>query len=394
MSIENHNIVETPQLVQLRSENLNIEYYKIPSSFYIDKFLHDISKRTYQAANRLLAKGPSGEGGLLMDNEIQDLRLSARLDGAIDQLSTPIAEVLNRGGKGWRGYSLAICCRLVGGDFRRHEDWLAFSELLHVGSLIVDDVEDQSLLRRGGPACHLLYGADVAINAGTLAYFSVQRLIENAHVGDAARAAIYREYVSLMRLAHIGQGLDLNLKLNASSIHDLSDTVLLDIDGRIDSAHRLKSGAPFKHFARIGAILGGGRADEIDVLGNYFLEVGASFQLIDELLDVTGFTNGGKERGEDIRNGKWTIPVVRLIRSVRPGKRAQLVDELIAAQTDADVRDQILDRLTQSDIVAACAWEAKETVNRELAKVRALVSDDEAFDLLREFSSMVLEKHY
>ena len=96
------------------------------------------------------------------------------------------------------------------------QDWLAFSEILHAGSLIVDDVEDGARLRRGGPACHLIYGTPGAINSGTLAYFQVQFLIENSGLSDGRKAAIYKEYIDLLRIAHIGQGLDLGLSIRTA----------------------------------------------------------------------------------------------------------------------------------------------------------------------------------
>jgi geranylgeranyl pyrophosphate synthase len=313
---------------------------------------------------------------------------------AVDQLSRPITDILRRGGKGWRGYTLAICCRMVGGDFSQHEDWLAFAELLHVGSLIVDDVEDNSVLRRGGPACHLVYGPAVAINTGTLAYFAVQRLIEDARVSDATKLAIYREYVSLLRLAHIGQGLDLELTIGGASPNDLSDIAMVDIEQRVRSCHRLKSGVPFKQFARIGARLGSGSDEDIDLLGGYFLELGTAFQLVDELLDVTGFIQGGKTLGEDLHNGKWTVPIARLMRATAPDQRRALVEELRRARDDDGALREILARISGLDIVNICKREVRATMRTALGELQGRFTKQESLDLLREFSEQVLEKHY
>ena len=66
------------------------------------------------------------------------------------------------------------CMDLVGGDSQQFAHWLALPELLHVGSLIIDDVQDDSDVRRGGPACHKMYGEPLAINAGCASYFLAQ----------------------------------------------------------------------------------------------------------------------------------------------------------------------------------------------------------------------------
>ena len=101
-------------------------------------------------------------------------------------LITPIREIADRGGKSWRSYAALACCDVVGGDSRKFAQWLAMPELMHVGSLIVDDVQDKSTVRRGGPRCHVMHGEPIAINAGTAAYFMTQHLL---HVRRARRQA-------------------------------------------------------------------------------------------------------------------------------------------------------------------------------------------------------------
>src|SRR4051812_13198517 len=181
-----------------------------------ETFLSRANGKTFEAIQRLLEgteKPLSISSSLLSNTEAGALGLSKSVISSVQELARPLADVLNRGGKGWRGYALAICCEMVGGNFDQLEDWLAFSEILHAGSLIVDDVEDGARLRRGAPACHLVYGTPVAINSGTLAYFQVQFLIENTGLSGSRKAAIYKEYIDLLRLAHIGQGLDLGLDI-------------------------------------------------------------------------------------------------------------------------------------------------------------------------------------
>jgi hypothetical protein len=105
-----------------------------------------------------------------------------------------------------------------------------------------------------------LFGRAIAINAGSFAYFAVQPLLERHQGSDATRAALYREYVSLLRAAHAGQALDLlgvaHIVKEMTEGQCIEDSVL--------EIHRLKSGVPFRAFARLGAILGGGSAAQCD----------------------------------------------------------------------------------------------------------------------------------
>src|SRR5690349_24034794 len=76
----------------------------------------------------------------------------------------PVREIADRGGKGWRSNSMLVACEAVGGDPAPLTNYLGVIELLHVGSLIVDDVQDSATVRRGGPSCHAQVGVPLAIN--------------------------------------------------------------------------------------------------------------------------------------------------------------------------------------------------------------------------------------
>jgi predicted secreted hydrolase len=125
-------------------------------------------------------------------------------------LFKPLREIADRGGKSWRSYAALACCDVVEGDSRKFVQWLAVPELMHVGSLIVDDVEDKSTVRRGGPAAHLIYGEPIAINSGTAGYFITQRLLRTSEVSAHDKLRLYDLYFEAMRAGHAGQAIDLD----------------------------------------------------------------------------------------------------------------------------------------------------------------------------------------
>ena len=125
-------------------------------------------------------------------------------------LFKPLREIADRGGKSWRSYAALACCDVVDGDSRKFVQWLAMPELMHVGSLIVDDVEDKSTVRRGGPAAHLIYGEPLAINSGTAGYFITQRLLRTSEVSPNDKLRLYDLYFEAMRAGHAGQAIDLD----------------------------------------------------------------------------------------------------------------------------------------------------------------------------------------
>ena len=107
-------------------------------------------------------------------------------------------------------YAALACCDVVEGDSRKFVQWLAMPELLHVGSLIVDDVQDRSTVRRGGPAAHVVHGEPLAINAGTAAYFLTQRSLFSEEISPKQKLGLYDLYFEAMRAGHAGQAIDLD----------------------------------------------------------------------------------------------------------------------------------------------------------------------------------------
>ena len=114
-------------------------------------------------------------------------------------LIRPVRAVADRGGKSWRSYVALACCDAVGGDSQPYLSWLALPELMHVGSLLVDDVQDGSTVRRGGPAAHVLYGEGPSLNAGAACYFLPHLFMEQTRLPDSARLRIYELYLAAPR---------------------------------------------------------------------------------------------------------------------------------------------------------------------------------------------------
>ena len=366
------------------------------SRAHAETFLSRANGKTFEAIQRLVGgtgKRPSISSSLLSNTEAGALGLSPSVLSSVQDLARPLVDVLNRGGKGWRGYALAICCEMVGGNFDQLEDWLAFSEILHAGSLIVDDVEDGARLRRGGPACHLIYGTPTAINSGTLAYFQVQFLIENSGLSDIQKAAIYKEYIDLLRMAHIGQGLDLGLSIASPLLFDLSDPGMAAIEEHVCVSHRLKTGVPFRAFARIGVTLGNGSPEQVTALGEFFLVLGTAYQTIDDVVNLAGLHNNAKERGEDLRTGRITLPLVHFLRAAAEPQRKSLLTEFQLATTDPSAHGRLLDSLVGSGVLELCRTQARNAVRSELRALERTFAQAK-LQVLDQFATLVIEDYY
>ena len=309
-------------------------------------------------------------------------------------LFRPVREISDRGGKSWRSYAALACCDAVGGDSRKFAQWLAMPELLHVGSLIIDDVEDRSTVRRGGPACHVLHGEPIAINAGTACYFLAQKILIPNEVSDAAKLKLYDLYFDAMRCGHAGQALDL------AGLEDIMPRVVESGDStvaekRILATHRLKAAAPAASLSRIGAIVGGGTEAQIEAIGRFFEALGLAFQIIDDVLNLRGFKADLKQRGEDVSNGSVTFPIAKAMGLLEDrGDRNWLWETLRSKPKNLEVVGAVIDKLEACGALGACVDQASDLVESAWTKVQPLLEDSLSKLMLRAFGWYVLERHY
>ncbi len=309
-------------------------------------------------------------------------------------LIAPIREMTDRGGKGWRSYAAITCCDIVGGDSRNFVQWLCMPEMMHVGSLIVDDVQDKSTIRRGGPCAHLMYGEAQAINSGTAAYFATQKMLVNSpHLSDASRLRIYDLYFEAMRAGHAGQAIDLD-GFDGMMDHVVASGDAAELEKRILCVHLLKTAAPAGALSRMGAIAGDGTDQQVEALGNFFEKLGLSFQIIDDVLNLRGFKGDLKSKGEDIQQGKITLPVAKAFGRMCLDDRRWVHETLRTKPEDPEVVQAVIDKLEECGAIEACLQEAKDMVEQAWQQLEPTVEDTLAKLMLRAFSWFILERHY
>jgi geranylgeranyl pyrophosphate synthase/predicted secreted hydrolase len=308
-------------------------------------------------------------------------------------LFKPLREIADRGGKSWRSYAALACCDVVEGDSRKFVQWLAIPELMHVGSLIVDDVEDKSTVRRGGPAAHLIYGEPLAINSGTAGYFITQRLLRTSEVSANDKLRLYDLYFEAMRAGHAGQAIDLDgLDSQLQRAVDSGDA--RELERAVCAKHRLKAAAPAAALARMGAVAGGGTEAQIDAVGRFFEALGLAFQIIDDVLNLRGFKNDLKARAEDISNGAITLPVAKAMARLDADGRKELAATLASHPTDPAIVSRVVEQLESIGAVQACSDEAGALVEAAWQAAEPLLPDTIVKVMLRAFGWYILERHY
>ncbi len=243
-------------------------------------------------------------------------------------LAEPVWDLLDRGGKRWRPALFLLVAELCGGDPDKLADFSAIPELIHNGTLMVDDCEDIGELRRGEPCTHKRFGLDVAINTGNFMYYIPLLLLKERRkeLGEQAVLRAYEAYAEEMINVSVGQALDIWWHKGKSS--SVSDEEYLQMCA-------YKTGTLARLAARLGVILTNGSGEQEVLMGRLAESLGVAFQIQDDVLSVSGKEFGKKKGlGDDITEGKRSLLVIRFLNTAPEGQRKELLEIL-----DSHTRD-------------------------------------------------------
>jgi geranylgeranyl diphosphate synthase type II len=216
----------------------------------------------------------------------------------IDKLVEAMRYSLLAGGKRVRPVLALSTAHALGHDPSVVMPYAAALELIHTYSLIHDDLPamDDDDLRRGKPTCHVAYGENVAILAGDALFAEALRLITANQAGEPMHVVgAMDELLAAIGAAGMvgGQFIDIDEQVNSPDA--------------LKQMHELKTGRLIRASVRGAAIVLGTPTKQVEQLGDFAGELGVLFQIIDDILDVTGSdAELGKPSGSDERHGKAT----------------------------------------------------------------------------------------
>lgn len=216
-----------------------------------------------------------------------------------EALFAPLAEYLARPGKEFRAELVLAAYRLGGQSQPPPPELPWFVEALHAGSLVIDDIEDGSARRRGGPALHVVMGLSRALNAGNWLYFWALDLIHRLGLPPATELALHRAATTALREGHEGQALDLSVRVTDLAQDEVARTVA--------TVTRLKTGSLMALAATTGALAGGANQERVRAVAGFGRELGAALQMLDDLGGLTREDRAHKGH-EDLLLGRPTWP--------------------------------------------------------------------------------------
>jgi geranylgeranyl diphosphate synthase type II len=270
--------------------------------------------------------------------------LSLGSEPGVERLRDAMRYSLLAGGKRIRPVLALATAEALGHDPQEVMPFAAAIEMIHTYSLIHDDLPamDDDEMRRGQPTCHVAYGEDVAILAGDALFAEALRLASTGQPGDPAAVLAA---VSELTGAAGADGMVGGQFLDVTAPGDLAAPELRRL-------HELKTGRLIAASVNCVLHLCGAPASARLSYGRFAAELGVLFQIVDDILDVTGDDSAlGKPSGSDERHGKRTYVTVygldrarELARESHSEARAALTESEGDTETLGRVADHILTR--------------------------------------------------
>ncbi len=253
-----------------------------------------------------------------------------------------VSYVCDKGGKRLRPALALLAAGATGKIGSSHVDLAVILELIHVATLVHDDIMDGAELRREQPTANAKWGNSISVLLGDCLFAHALRLstgFSNSdicrRIADAAAEVCSGEIIQTQRR--------FDLKLSISDYFKIIE---------------MKTAALFSAACELGAFISEASPQVIGSLKIFGGKIGTAYQIYDDLLDIAGSEEEtGKTLGTDLRKGKFTLPVLLLLQS---GKWENLSDLLLKEETvDSEALNEILDR---SGVIPAAAQTAQKLI--------------------------------
>jgi geranylgeranyl pyrophosphate synthase len=294
--------------------------------------------------------------------------VAARLSGLFAGGQKPqyvyglLSEFMAERGKMLRPALCLASCETVGGKAQDALHAATAIEMFHNFTLIHDDIEDGSVLRRGRPCLHVKYGVPLALNAGDGLFMLVWRealQIRGQHGQDAQRRL-------LSAFTHVLEGQAMELGWYRDNRWDVGEPEYLQmVEG--------KTGALIAASCEVGALLGGADEPTCQSLSRFGMKIGAAFQIIDDVLNIVGDEKKyRKEIGGDVREGKRTL-MTAAAPSLLPGKKSEELFNLLKKEKkDEHDIGRAIELLIESGAPRIASRKAKEMVASAMSELNGL----------------------
>lgn len=305
-----------------------------------------------------------------------DAVIARRLDSGVPLVGEVSRYIISSGGKRLRPALLLLICGALGYRGAQRFNLAAVVEFIHTATLLHDDVVDESTLRRGRATANEHFGNPASVLVGDFLYSRAFQMMLDAH--DVRVMEILAEATNVIAEGEVMQ---------LMNMHDpgLDEAAYLQVI-------RSKTAKLFEASARLGAVLAGAPPHIERACADYGQALGTAFQVIDDVLDYAGAAEEmGKNLGDDLREGKVTLPLIAAMRRGSEAQRA-LIRRAIEAGDLAEL-DHVVEIVRATGALEVAQEAAAAEAKRAMSAAEQLPSNGHAQALLQLAASLLARRN-
>jgi len=352
----------------------------------IERFLEETAPLIDKAIEKYIPRKFTADAVLF---KVNPPRHSYNVETLNKAVAEPIWEFLDRGGKRWRPALFLLICEALGKNAKDYLDFAIIPEVVHNGTLMIDDIEDASELRRGKPCTYKIYGVDIAVNAGnTMYYLPLLPLMEKrAALQPEKLRDLYEVYVQEMINLSMGQAMDIAWHRGIANADNLSEEDYLQMCA-------YKTGTLARMAAKLAAVLAGANTELVEKLGRYAESIGVAFQMQDDVLDLTGKEFAQKKGGfgQDITEGKRTLMVIYTLKNASAADKKRLIQILGMHTSEQALRDEAIAIMQKYKAIEHTKQTATQIVEESWKEAEKLLQASEAKEKLKAFAEFLIKR--
>ena len=284
--------------------------------------------------------------------------------------------IISSGGKRIRPVLVLLSAGAFDYQGQDHIELAAIIEFIHTATLLHDDVVDESEMRRGQDSANALFGNAASVLVGDFLYsraFEMMVEINSMRIMEILSSAT--------NIIAEGEVLQLMNRHDA----DTSEEVYLEVI-------HCKTAKLFEAAAQLGAVISGRKPAEEEAMADYGMHLGTAFQLIDDVLDYTGSEEQiGKNVGDDLAEGKPTLPLIHTIREGTPAQ-SELIRKAIN-HGGLDLIDQVLEAIQSTRAIEYAAQLAKQEADKAVQAI-AKIPDSEYKEAMLQLAAFSINRQH
>lgn len=289
------------------------------------------------------------------DTKATDRFIATKLHSEVALINQLGQYIVNSGGKRLRPLLVLLAARACGYQGDQHINLAAIIEFIHTATLLHDDVVDASDLRRGQQTANAIWGNEASVLVGDFLYSRAFEMMVD--VGSMRIMEI---------LSHTTNTIAEGEVLQLLNCHDADTT-----EDRYREVIRYKTAKLFEAAAQLGAVLGQQPTQIEQAMATYGMHLGTAFQLVDDALDYSASPEQmGKNVGDDLAEGKPTLPLIYAMRHGTP-EQAQIIRQAIE-KGGLEQIDQVCAAVESTQAIAYTAQSAQEEADLATAALTAL----------------------